>query len=85
MQYYGLDVGIDIFWPCKYLSMNDEKVARMKNQCHVIVDGVNNFSKKQVSCKDDSLAESFKVENICDMDNMGNTVEDLRNEDYVVK
>jgi hypothetical protein len=39
-------VGIKVFWPYKYLSTNDEEVATMKDQCHMIVDGVNNLSKK---------------------------------------
>jgi hypothetical protein len=39
-------MGIKVFWPYKYLSMNDEEVAMAKDQCHMIVDGVNNFSKK---------------------------------------
>jgi hypothetical protein len=37
--------------------------------------------EKRVSCKDDSLAESFGVENIHDVENMGNTIEDLCNEE----
>jgi hypothetical protein len=41
-------VVVEVFWPCKYLSMNDEKVVMVKDQCHMIVDGVNNFLKKQV-------------------------------------
>jgi hypothetical protein len=40
----------------------------------VIVDGVNNLLKKQVSCKDNSLAKNFWVENIHDVENMGNTI-----------
>jgi hypothetical protein len=31
-------------------------------------------------CKDDALAESFRVQNIDDVENMGNIIEDLRNE-----
>ncbi len=46
VRYCKSMMGIEIFWPCKYLSMNDEKVAMAKDQCHVIVDGVNNLSKK---------------------------------------
>jgi hypothetical protein len=30
-----------------------------KDQCHVIVDGVNILSKKRISFKDDSLVENF--------------------------
>jgi hypothetical protein len=44
------------------------------------MDGVNNLSKKQVSCKDNSLEESFWVENISDVENMGDRVEDLHGE-----
>jgi hypothetical protein len=56
--------------------MNDEEVATMRDQCHVIVYGVNNLLKRRVSCKDDSLVESFWGESICDVENMGNKVED---------
>jgi hypothetical protein len=61
--------------------MNDEEVAMMKDQCHVIMDGVNTLLKKRVSFKDDSLVENFRGENICDVENMGNIVEDLHNEE----
>jgi hypothetical protein len=46
VRYYKLEVEIEVFWPYKYLSMNDEEVAIAKDQCHVIMDGVNNPSKK---------------------------------------
>jgi len=39
-------VEIGIFWPCKYLSMNDEEAVMVRDQCHLIVDGVNNLSRK---------------------------------------
>jgi hypothetical protein len=61
--------------------MNDEKVASVRDQCHVIVDGVNNLSKKHVSCKDDSLAKSFQTKNMRDVENMSNIIEDLHNEE----
>lgn len=51
VRYFKSMVGIEVFWPCKYLLMNDEEVVRMRNQCHIIMDGVNNLSNKQVSCK----------------------------------
>ncbi len=41
------------------------------------MDGVNNLSKKRISCKDDSLMESFQAENMRDVENMGNIIEDL--------
>jgi hypothetical protein len=56
--------------------MNDEEVATVRKQCHVIVHGVNNIFKEQISYKDDSLVESFWGESICDMENMGNRVEE---------
>jgi len=74
VKYYESIVGIDVFWPYKYLSMNDEEVMMVRDQCHVIVDGANNLLKKQVSCKDDSLAKNFWAENIHDVENMGNTI-----------
>ncbi len=46
VRYYESMVGIKVFWPYKYLSMNDERVATTRDQCHMIVDGVNNLSKK---------------------------------------
>jgi hypothetical protein len=46
VRYYESKVGIEAFWAYKYLSMNDEDVMMAKDQCHVIVDGVNNLSKK---------------------------------------
>ncbi len=78
-------MGVEVFWPCKYLSMNDEEVAMVRDQCHMIVDGVNIFSKKQLSCKDNSLMENFRAKNIRNVDNMGNRVEDCVMRNYVVK
>jgi hypothetical protein len=46
VKYYGSMVRIEGFWHCKYLSMNEEKVVMAKDQCHMIVDGMNNLSKK---------------------------------------
>jgi hypothetical protein len=31
VRYYGSTMGIEVFWPCKCLLMNDEKVAMMKD------------------------------------------------------
>jgi hypothetical protein len=73
-------MGIEVFWPCKYLLMNDEEVAMAKDQCQVIVDGVNNLLKMQVSCKDNSLMENFQAKNIRDAENVGDIVENLHNE-----
>ncbi len=50
-------------------------------QCHMIMDGVNNLLKKWVSCKDNVLAKSFRAKNISDVENMGNRIEDLCNEE----
>ncbi len=61
--------------------MNDEEVVTTKYQCHVIVDGVNHLLKNQISCKDDSLVENFWTKNICDVENVGDIVEDLHNEE----
>jgi hypothetical protein len=61
--------------------MNDEVVETMIEQCHMIMDGVNNLSKKQVACKDNPIVESLWVENIGDVENMGNIVEDLCNQE----
>ncbi len=69
-----------MFWPYKDLLMNDEVVDRMIVQGHITMDGVNNLTKKQVSCKDNSLLESFEAKNIDGFKNMGNIVEDKCNE-----
>jgi hypothetical protein len=45
-RYCGLVIGIEVFWPCKCLSMNDKVVDMMINRCYVIMDGANNLSKK---------------------------------------
>jgi len=37
-------------------------------------------SKKWVSCRDNALAKNFQAKDIDDVENMGNIVEDLRNE-----
>ncbi len=60
---------------------NDEVVKTVIKQCHMIMDGVNSLSKKKISCRVDALAKSFMAENISDVNNMGNTIEDLRNEE----
>jgi hypothetical protein len=39
--------------------MNDEVVEMVIEQCHVIMDGVNDISKKRISCRDYALAKSF--------------------------
>ncbi len=80
VRYYKLTVGIVVFWPYKDLLMNDEVVDRMIVQGHITMDGVNNLTKKQVSCKDNSLLESFEAKNIDGFKNMGNIVEDKCNE-----
>jgi len=41
------------------------------------MDGVNNLSKNHISYKDDALAKSFRTENNNDVENVGNTIEDL--------
>jgi hypothetical protein len=74
-------VGIVVFWPCKDLLMNDEVVDMMIVQGHITMDGVNNLTKKQVSCKDNSSLESFEAKNIDGFKNMGNIVEDKCNEE----
>jgi len=44
------------------------------------MDGVNNLSKNQISHRDDALTKIFQAENNIDVENVGNTVEDLCNE-----
>jgi hypothetical protein len=48
--------------------MNDEVVKTSIEQCHVIMDGVNNLSKKRVSCRYDPLAKNFWAKNIGDVE-----------------
>jgi hypothetical protein len=59
VRYYKSIVGIEGFWPSKYLLMNDEVVRMAIKQCHMIMDGMNNLSKKQVSCRDNVLAKEL--------------------------
>jgi len=81
VSYYESLIGIEVFWPSKYLSLNDEVFQMVIEQCHMIMDGVNNLLKKRVSCKDNVLAKSFRAKNISDVENMGNRIEDLCNEE----
>ncbi len=46
---------------------------------------MNNFSKKQLSCKDNFLMENFRAKNIRNVDNMGSRVKDCVMRNYVVK
>jgi len=66
---------IEVFWPYKFLSMNDEMIEMSIEQCHVIMDQVNNLSNKQI------LVENFWAKNIDDVENMGYIIEDLHNEE----
>jgi hypothetical protein len=45
------------------------------------MDGVNNLLNKQISCRDNPLAQKFQTKNIGDVENMDNTIEDLCNEE----
>jgi hypothetical protein len=47
VRYYGSTIKIKGFWPNKYLLMNDEVVRMAIEQCHMIMDGANNLSKKR--------------------------------------
>jgi hypothetical protein len=47
----------------------------------MIMDGVNNLSKNCISYRDDALAKSFQTKNNDDVENVGNIVEDLCNEE----
>ncbi len=60
--------------------MNDELVVTMLDQGDLIMDGVNDLVKKQVSCKDDSLLNGLWHENIVDFENISNIIQDLCNE-----
>jgi hypothetical protein len=31
VKYYKSTMGLKVFWPCKYVLMNDEKVATMRD------------------------------------------------------
>ncbi len=44
-RYFRSIIGMEVFWPCKYLLMNDEVVEMSIKQGHVIIN-VNNLSKK---------------------------------------
>ncbi len=46
-----------------------------------IMDVMNNLAKKQISCKDNSLLDGLWLEYVLDFRNMGNTIQDLCNEE----
>ncbi len=66
-RYYGSMVGMEVFWPFKDLSLNDELDITMLDYDDLIMDGANNFSKKRVSCKDDSLPNGLRPEKNFDL------------------
>jgi len=45
------------------------------------MDAMNNLTKKQVSCRNNSSPDGLWRKNIVDFKNMGNTIQDLCNED----
>ncbi len=45
VRYFRSIIGMEVFWPCKNLLMNDEVVEMSIKQGHVIIN-VNNLSKK---------------------------------------
>ncbi len=59
------------------MSLSDELVVMVFDQRDPTMDGVNNLVKKKVSCKDNLVPNSLRLENIIDCENMGNTVENL--------
>jgi hypothetical protein len=74
-------VGMEVFWHFKDVLLNDELVVMVLDQGDLTMDGVNNFVKKRISYKDDSLPDGLQLENIIDFENMGNAVQDLCNEE----
>ncbi len=77
--YCGSTIRMEVFWPFKDLSLNDELAIMVLDQGDLTMDGVNNFMKKRISCRDNSLLNGLWPKNIIDFENIGNTVQDLFN------
>jgi len=72
VRYFGLAIGMEIFWPFKDLSLDDAMTTTRLQQCYVSMDGCNDLGKKIVSCHDKDLLEAIfenvdKVEESGDM------------------
>jgi hypothetical protein len=55
---------MEVFWPCKYLSMNDEVVEMVIMQCHVIRDRVNNFFKSEFHVRTMPWQRAFELKTL---------------------
>jgi len=74
VKYFGLAIGMEVFWPSKDLSLYDVMTTTRLQQCFVTIDGCNNLGKKQVSCCVEDLLEVLlknveEVEKLGDMQN----------------
>jgi len=72
---------MEVFWACKDVFFNDELVVTVLDYGDLTMHVINNYMKKQVSCRDDSLPDGLQPENIVDFENMNNIVQDLCNEE----
>ncbi len=74
VKYFGLAIGMEVFWPSKDLSLYDVMTTTGLQQCFVTINGCNNLGKKQVSCCVEDLLEVLlknveEVEKLGDMQN----------------
>jgi hypothetical protein len=63
-------VGMEVFWPLKDLSLDDEVTTTRLEQCCVTTDNCINLRKKQVSCKDEAFLEVYS-ENVSEVKELG--------------
>jgi len=73
-KYSKSTIRMEVFWSFKDLSLNDELAITVFDHGDVTMHGVNNLTKKRVSCRDNSLPNGLWLDNIIDFENMGNTV-----------
>ncbi len=73
-KYCRSTIRMEVLWSFKDLSLNDELVVTVFDHGDVTMDGMNNLMKKRVSCRDNSLPNGLRPDNIVDFEHMGNTV-----------
>jgi hypothetical protein len=58
-RYCRLTIRMEVFWPLKDISLNDELVVTMFDRGDLTMYMVNNLVTKQISCRDDSLLDGL--------------------------
>jgi hypothetical protein len=63
-------VGMEVFWPLKDLSLDDEVTTTRLKQCCVTMENCINLGNKQVSCKDEAFLEICS-QNVSEVEELG--------------